>query len=149
MKQRLNIESIAAALSIAVVFTSVGIWVGRQTIQKETNVLNHSYSWVGLWDTDTATYKNLRIQFLQKDDFVYGSYSNSLNAPQEITGRIEAEVEGYSLVGKWEENREGKRLYGYIHFVLLPDGDSFLGSYTRSWEGHKRRYVWSGRRIEK
>ena len=143
--RHLTIESIAAAVAIAVVFTALGRWIGKQeNSQYEEISINN---WIGIWDTNTATYKNLRIIFHKEDNKIIGTYNYSSSNKIMIDGKIEAKVDKYSIIGKWIEINEGKKLDGLIHFVLLPDQKSYLGCYTRSWEGNEKRYVWSGLKI--
>jgi len=136
-------------VSIAVVFTSLGVWVGRHTFSEQSDTKPPVHLWAGTWDTNTATYKNLRLLLFQHNNRVTGSYKQPSQGKQEIKGRIEGKIEGYSMLGKWFESPNGKTIDGLIHFVMLPDGESFLGSYTRSWEKHAQRHVWDGHRIER
>ncbi len=132
--RHLSIQSIAAAVAIAVTFTSLGYWVGKQTNSQYEEI--SMKKWIGTWDTNTDTYKNLRVIFHEEDGRIIGFYNHPSSNRVLIDGKIEAKVDGYSIIGKWTEMYEGKRLDGLIHFVLLPDKKSFLGSYTRNWEGN-------------
>jgi len=145
----LSIQSIAAAVSIAVVFTGVGYWFGTHTVSEQINSKLPAQLWEGTWDTNTETYKNLRLSLFQNDKSVAGSYNHPSHGKTEIKGRIEGNVEGYSMHGKWFESRDGDTIEGFIHFIMLPNGESFLGSYTRSWEKNAQLHVWAGHRIER
>lgn len=105
-------------------------------------------AWSGSWETDTETYKNLRIRFTESKGEVTGAYRVPGQTSQLAEGRIEGSVNGNALVGRWMERVGNRNIGGEVHFVLLDDGRSFLGAYTREWEGSRGKHVWSGRRIE-
>lgn len=103
-------------------------------------------AWKGFWKTDTETYKNLRIHFTESSEGLVGTYRVPRQTSGISDGRIEARVNGVTLVGTWVERQGNKDISGEIHFVLFDEGKSFLGSYTREWEGAYESHVWTGRK---
>jgi len=104
--------------------------------------------WIGSWETDTDTYENLRVRFMQTTSDVTGTYRVPSQTSLVEEGQIEGRISGNALVGQWIERRNGRDLRGEILFVLLDDGRSFVGTYTREREGNRERHVWTGRKIE-
>ena len=105
-------------------------------------------AWSGSWETDTDTYKNLRIRFTGSNGDLVGTYRAPGQTSQLPTGRIEGKLKGNSLVGRWLERLSEREVGGELSFVLLDDVRSFLGSYTRDWEGNRAKHVWTGKKIE-
>lgn len=107
-----------------------------------------SAAWSGSWETDTDTYKNLRIRFIGSNGELVGTYRAPGQNSQLPTGRVEGRLKGNSLVGRWLELLSDREVGGEFSFVLLDDGRSFLGTYTRDWEGNRVKHVWTGKKIE-
>ena len=105
-------------------------------------------AWKGLWQTDTETYKNLRIHFEESSGELVGTYRVPRQASGISEGRIKGTVSGYALVGTWVERQGTRDISGEIHFVLFDGGKAFLGEYTREWEGSYEKHLWAGRKID-
>jgi len=115
---------------------------------KESNDTKSYSSWAGSWETDTETYKYLRIEFNQSNGEVKGTY----RIPSQISGlpagRIEGKTTNNVLIGRWTENLADRDIAGEVVFVLFDGGRAFLGAYTRDREGNREKHVWSGKKIE-
>ncbi len=86
-------------------------------------------SWTGQWNTSWRG-GGARMELLQQGDRVTGAYPA-------YGGRIEREVHGRELWGRWIE---GPRSAGIV-FVLATDGQSFMGRYDNGeW--------WTGGRVQ-
>lgn len=105
-------------------------------------------AWSGSWETDTDTYKNLRIRFTESNGELTGHYRVPGQSSQLPAGHVEGRLKGNVLVGRWLERVGDRDLGGEVSFVLFDDGRSFLGAYTREWEGSRVKHVWTGRKIE-
>ena len=85
--------------------------------------------WTGRWDTRWRE-GGAHLELQQQGNHVTGAYPS-------YGGRIEGEVVGRELRGRWIE---GPR-FGGISFVLSADGQSFMGRYdTGEW--------WTGGRVQ-
>ncbi len=86
-------------------------------------------SWTGQWDTRWRD-GGARMELVQQGNRVTGAYPA-------YGGRIEAELQGRELRGRWIEGPRS----GGITFVLAPDGRSFMGRFeTGEW--------WTGGRVQ-
>jgi hypothetical protein len=104
--------------------------------------------WTGNWETDTATYKNLRIHFTQSNGDVAATYRIPGQSSQVPLGRIDGRVRGNSLVGRWLEQLPDGDIGGEVNIVQTHDGQSFVGAYTRDREHGRSKHAWTGRRID-
>ncbi len=80
-----GIGEFAAAVGIAATALSVGIWIARVGDEPAPRPL-----WTGTWQTNTATYKSLRVSFIQDQQRVSGSYAHPSEGEPQVRGEITA-----------------------------------------------------------
>lgn len=121
---------------------------GELETLKKSVIKGSNINWEGTWETETPVFKNVRISFIQSGNKVEGKYKFISKDNREFLGYIEAEVTDNVLVGSWNEFNGKSKIWGLVYFVISQDGHSFLGKYTRNWEGNQSNHVWSGKRVK-
>jgi len=103
-------------------------------------------NWQGTWQTETPTFKNVRISFVQSNDIVTGKYQYFSKGVQ-VDGQIEGKASGNIIDGRWIEYQGNSKLEGQIYLIMASDTRSFTGRYTGNWEGSQGEYVWKGTKV--